>query len=313
MLASVFSVAKDLGYPALAAFVAVEALGVPLPGETAVIFAGLAAAAGRLDIVLVIAVAAAAAIIGDNIGFQIGRRGGRRLLERPGRFAQERRRVLEIGDPFFERHGGKAVFLGRWITGLRVWTSWLAGASDMSWPTFLLWNALGGIAWSASVALAAYYGGNGVKRVFEQIGLYGIPVALVVFALFAMWWWRRRRARPRFGIINFANSDMVGHTGVIAAAVIAVEVVDECLGEVVAAVHETGGVCIVTADHGNSDDMLTPDGEPQTAHSLNRVPLIVTSSAVALEREGILADVAPTALELLGIPVPAEMTGRSLL
>jgi 2,3-bisphosphoglycerate-independent phosphoglycerate mutase len=119
--------------------------------------------------------------------------------------------------------------------------------------------------------------------------------------------------RPRFAIINFANSDMVGHTGVIEAAVAAVEVVDECLERVVEAVHRAGGAAIITADHGNSDDMLTPDGQPQTAHSLNPVPLIVTTHAVTLEREGVLADVAPTALELLGIPQPAQMTGRSLL
>jgi 2,3-bisphosphoglycerate-independent phosphoglycerate mutase len=118
---------------------------------------------------------------------------------------------------------------------------------------------------------------------------------------------------PAFAIINFANPDMVGHTGVIAAAVRAVETVDECLGDVVAAVGASGGVCIVTADHGNAEEMLTETGEPQTAHSLNPVPLIVTSNAVELPREGVLADVAPTALELLGIAQPAEMTGRSLL
>lgn len=117
---------------------------------------------------------------------------------------------------------------------------------------------------------------------------------------------------PRFAIINFANSDMVGHTGVIDAAVTAVEVVDECLGEVVGTVHASGGVCIVTADHGNSDEMLNPDGTPQTAHSLNPVPLIVTTPAVTLEREGVLADVAPTALALLGLAQPAAMTGQSL-
>jgi 2,3-bisphosphoglycerate-independent phosphoglycerate mutase len=118
---------------------------------------------------------------------------------------------------------------------------------------------------------------------------------------------------PRFAIINFANSDMVGHTGVIPAAVRAVEVVDECLATVVGTVHESGGACIITADHGNCDEMLTAEGEPQTAHSLNPVPVIVTDTAVRLEREGILADVAPTALELLGIAQPAAMTGRSLL
>jgi 2,3-bisphosphoglycerate-independent phosphoglycerate mutase len=118
---------------------------------------------------------------------------------------------------------------------------------------------------------------------------------------------------PRFGIINFANADMVGHTGVIEAAVRAVETVDGCLADVVRAVQETGGVCIITADHGNADNMLEPDGSPNTAHSLNPVPLIVTADGVTLRDGGILADVAPTVLELLGIEQPAEMTGRSLL
>jgi 2,3-bisphosphoglycerate-independent phosphoglycerate mutase len=123
-----------------------------------------------------------------------------------------------------------------------------------------------------------------------------------------------REDAPRFGIINFANADMVGHTGVIEAAVTAIETVDECLGEVVAAVHDSGGVCVVTADHGNADHMLEPDGSPNTQHSLNPVPLIVTSSGVSLrQRGGILADVAPTVLEALGIEQPAQMTGHSLI
>jgi 2,3-bisphosphoglycerate-independent phosphoglycerate mutase len=123
-----------------------------------------------------------------------------------------------------------------------------------------------------------------------------------------------RSDEPRFGIINFANADMVGHTGVIAAAVTAIETVDECLGQVVAAVHESGGACVITADHGNSDHMLEPDGSPNTAHSTNPVPLIVTSPGVHLrEARGILADVAPTVLQVLGIAQPPEMTGRSLI
>ena len=118
---------------------------------------------------------------------------------------------------------------------------------------------------------------------------------------------------PAFAIINFANADMVGHTGVIEAAVKAVEAVDECLGRVLETVHAAGGACIVTADHGNADEMLEEDGSPDTAHSLNPVPFVVTAGADALSGEGILADVAPTALALLGIEQPAEMTGRSLL
>jgi 2,3-bisphosphoglycerate-independent phosphoglycerate mutase len=118
----------------------------------------------------------------------------------------------------------------------------------------------------------------------------------------------------RFGVINFANADMVGHTGVIEAAVTAIETVDECLGEVVAAVHERGGACVVTADHGNADHMLEPDGSPNTAHSLNEVPLIVTVPGLKLRAgDGILADVAPTVLDLLEVPQPQEMTGHSLI
>jgi membrane protein DedA with SNARE-associated domain len=192
VLASFLSVTQNLGYPLLMAVVAAEALGVPLPGETAVILAGLAAGSGRLDIVLVIVLAASAAIIGDNIGFVIGRRGGRALLERPGRFYEERQRVLAIGDPFFERHGPKAVFFGRWIAGLRVWASWLAGASTMRWRSFLVWNALGGTLWATSVALAAYYGGKGVEQALSKIGLYGL-IAAAVLALAALaYLWRRR-------------------------------------------------------------------------------------------------------------------------
>jgi 2,3-bisphosphoglycerate-independent phosphoglycerate mutase len=118
---------------------------------------------------------------------------------------------------------------------------------------------------------------------------------------------------PDFGIINFANADMVGHTGVIEAAVRAIEAVDDCLASVVDAVHGSGGACLITADHGNADHMLEPDGSPNTAHSLNPVPVIVTVPGLSLRDGGVLADVAPTLLEILGISQPAEMTGRSLI
>jgi 2,3-bisphosphoglycerate-independent phosphoglycerate mutase len=117
----------------------------------------------------------------------------------------------------------------------------------------------------------------------------------------------------RFGIINFANPDMVGHSGDIPAAVAAVEAVDACLGEVLETVRESGGASIVTADHGNADNMLEPDGSPNTAHSVNPVPLVITLGGVQLRDGGILADVAPTVLALLGIEQPAAMTGRSLI
>jgi 2,3-bisphosphoglycerate-independent phosphoglycerate mutase len=119
--------------------------------------------------------------------------------------------------------------------------------------------------------------------------------------------------QPVFGIINFANADMVGHSGVIPAAVKAIETVDNCLAEVVSAVHESGGTLIITADHGNADNMLEPDGSPNTAHSLNPVPVIVTMPGLTLREGGVLADVAPTVLELLGYDQPEAMTGSSLI
>ncbi len=119
--------------------------------------------------------------------------------------------------------------------------------------------------------------------------------------------------KPAFSIINFANPDMVGHTGVVEAAVKAVETVDECLGKVVETVHAAGGACIVTADHGNCDYMINDDGSPNTAHSLNPVPIIVTAGAEALDGEGILADVAPRRSRCWASSSREEMTGRSLL
>ena len=124
---------------------------------------------------------------------------------------------------------------------------------------------------------------------------------------------RWRAESPSFGVVNFANPDMVGHTGVIPAAVRAIEAVDACLADVVAAVHESRGACVVTSDHGNADHMLEPDGSPNTAHSLNPVPLIVTVPGLDLRESGVLADVAPTVLELLGVEQPEAMTGRSLV
>ena len=116
-----------------------------------------------------------------------------------------------------------------------------------------------------------------------------------------------------FVIVNYANADMVGHTGDIGAAVTAVETVDACLGRVVDRVTALGGACLVTADHGNSDNMLEPDGSPNTAHSLNLVPFVATVPGVQVRPGGRLSDLAPTVLALLGRPAPPEMTGRPLL
>ncbi len=117
----------------------------------------------------------------------------------------------------------------------------------------------------------------------------------------------------KFGVINFANPDMVGHSGVIPAVVKAVEETDTQLARVVDAVTKKGGVCLITADHGNAEQQLEPDGSPNTAHTLNPVPFIVTREGLELREQGILADVTPTVLDLLGIDQPPEMTGKSMI
>src|ERR671933_1827779 len=194
-LALLFHVPANLGYVALAGLVGGETMGVPLPGETALIAAGILASEGHLEIELVIVVAAAAAILGDNAGFWIERKGGRRLLELPGPLENHRQRVLERGEAIFRRHGAKTVFFGRWFSGLRIASAWLAGVNRMPWGTFLVYNALGGIAWAVSVGMLAYWAGHSADDVLKAVGIGGLGLALVVFCAFGVWRWRRAR-RP---------------------------------------------------------------------------------------------------------------------
>ena len=185
-----------LVYGALFAVVAAESSGVPVPGETSLIAVGiLASQHAGIRIEVVIAVAALAAIIGDNIGYVLGRHAGRRLLTRDGRWMERRRTFLVRGEAFFERHGPKAVFLARWLPGLRVVGSWLAGANHMRWRTFLLWNALGGIAWATSIGLAAYLLGHVAATIFRDFGLIGIAVVVLGAAGLLLWHRVRRRRR----------------------------------------------------------------------------------------------------------------------
>ncbi|HWX75749.1 MAG TPA: DedA family protein [Solirubrobacteraceae bacterium] len=172
-----------------------ESSGLLLPGETALIAAAVLASQGKLSIEAVIPLAAVAAIVGDNVGYVIGRKGGRWLLERPGRFYRQRQEVLAIGEPFFERHGPKAVFFGRFILGLRVWASWLAGGTRMPWPSFLLWNALGGVTWATVVGLIAYSLGHSAESALEAFGVYGLVAALL--AIGGALWLHRRHRRNR--------------------------------------------------------------------------------------------------------------------
>ena len=188
---------SHLGYLVLFALVGAESTGVPVPGETALIAAGVLAGDGQLQIWLVIVVAAVAAILGDNAGYAIGRTGGRRLLERPGFLERYRHEVLDRGEPFFARHGPKAVFLGRWTAGLRIAAAWLAGVNRMRWRTFLFWNALGGIAWATSVGLAAYFAGPAAEHAVKYVGVGGMGLALAVAAGWLGWRWMRRRRASR--------------------------------------------------------------------------------------------------------------------
>ena len=184
---------ERLGYLILFALVGAESTGAPVPGETALITGGVLAHRGEFSIELVIAVAALGGIVGDNLGFYIGRTGGRRLLERPGFLEDHRRAVLARGEPFFARHGPKAVFLGRWTAGLRIAAAWLAGINHMRWPTFLFWNALGAVAWATSVGLLAYFLGPTAEHVFKTVGLAGVGLAVLVVLGVVLW--RRHAAR----------------------------------------------------------------------------------------------------------------------
>lgn len=185
-----------LGYPALVALVGLESTGVPVPGETALIAAGILARDGQLRIGYVIAAAAVAAIVGDNVGYLIGRTGGRKLLERSGFMEQRRRAIIEKGEPFFERHGPKAVFLGRWLAGLRIAAAWLAGINRMPWHVFLFYNALGGIAWAATVGLAAYELGPTAERLIKDVGLAGVAVVAITGIGVVLWHRHRRDDTP---------------------------------------------------------------------------------------------------------------------
>ena len=175
------------GLPLLFAVVMLESFGIPLPGETALIAFGVLASQGHYSIVVVIAVAAAAAIIGDNLGYElIGRKGGRRLFERWGPLRRRAERILPPTEELMAKHGGKVVFFGRFITVLRYTAAWVAGIAGMPWRKFLFWNAAGGICWATLVGLVSYYAGGAAADAIQRYGIYAAAVvagAVVVFFL----------------------------------------------------------------------------------------------------------------------------------
>lgn len=186
----------DYGLVILFVLVAVESAGVPLPGETALITAAVLARPEhhRYSLVWVIVVAATAAIVGDNIGYWLGRVGGRKLIDRWEFTARYARKALPPAERFFDRHGAKTVFFARFIALLRVTSAWLAGISHMPWWRFLAWNALGGIVWATGVSLLAYWAGKAVAETIGKYGLYGVVALLVLGAagFVALRVWQKR-------------------------------------------------------------------------------------------------------------------------
>jgi len=172
------------GLPLLFVAVMIESFGLPIPGETSLIAFAVLASEGHYDIRWVIVTAAAGAIVGDNLGYWlIGRLGGRELFAHWAWLDRYSQRILPRGAALMERHGGKIVFFGRFVSVLRYTVAWLAGLSKMSWLKFLFWNAAGGIAWATAVALIAYYLGHAVITEIERYGLYAAAAVVVIGAL----------------------------------------------------------------------------------------------------------------------------------
>ena len=172
------------GLPLLFAAVAVESVGFPVPGETALIAFGVLASQGHYSIAVVIAVAAVAAIVGDNLGFWlIGRRGGHALIARYVWIERRTRRGIVRARALIDRYGGRAVFFGRFVSVLRETIAWVAGLAGMRWPKFLLWNALGGIVWATAIGLLAYYGGKALADAVSRYGLYAGAAAVAAAVL----------------------------------------------------------------------------------------------------------------------------------
>ena len=173
------------GYWAVFLLVGAESLGVPLPGETALIFAGtIAGKYHHLSPWGIFGVAAAGAIVGDNIGFWIGDKGGFALLRRYGHYFRIDEPKVKVGRYVFDRHGGKVVFFGRFISVLRTYAAFLAGTLKMHWRRFLVYNAAGGIVWSAIYTWVSYYAGNSLRRASGTINIaLGVTAAVVIITV----------------------------------------------------------------------------------------------------------------------------------
>jgi membrane-associated protein len=195
-LAAIFGISNSLGY-LLPAIIGLESMGVPSPGETALVLAAVLASQGKLQIELVILIGVASAIIGDNTGYLLGRRFGREVLVGKGPFRKHRERAIAVGDRYFERHGPKTVFVARWIALVRFAAAWLAGINKMAFRQFFFWNALGGITWGITYGLVGYYGGQAAAGVLATAGIIG-AILLALLVVGALVYFRlRNRAQAR--------------------------------------------------------------------------------------------------------------------
>ncbi len=193
-LAAIFGLSSSLGY-LLPALIGLESMGVPSPGETALVLAAVLASQGKLNIELVILIGAASAIVGDNLGYFLGRRFGREVFTARGPLHDHRVEAIEAGDKFFARHGPKAVFIARWIALVRFAAAWLAGINHMRFRTFFVWNALGGISWAITYGLVGYFGGKAAGHVLEQVGIAG--AAILALSVIGALIYFRVKARDR--------------------------------------------------------------------------------------------------------------------
>jgi membrane protein DedA with SNARE-associated domain len=196
---AIISISSSLGY-LLPAIIGLESMGVPSPGETALVLAAVLASQGKLQIWLVILIGVSSAIIGDNLGYWLGRRFGRDVLEAPGPLYERRTRVIAMGDRFFAKHGPKAVFFARWIALVRFAAAWLAGINEMRFIEFFAWNALGGITWGITYGLVGYYAGSAAADAITSFGIYAfVGLAVLFVGGYALVRWRERRAADDAG------------------------------------------------------------------------------------------------------------------
>lgn len=192
-LSTLTSLLDTWGYLAVFVFVAIESSGIPFPGETMLITASVYAGSGHLQIPFVIAAAAAGAIMGDNLGYLAGRKGGRPLVLRYGKYIRFDEAKLQRAEEFFARYGDKTVFFGRFIAVLRAWAAFLAGLNEMPWHKFFLYNAAGGICWATLYGFLAYeFGSAVIERVTRFVGIGGLVAVLAAILLLVIF---RRRAR----------------------------------------------------------------------------------------------------------------------